>query len=170
MKKKLLRVLYIVFAKRLPVSYHCNFAKKIRCFFAKRIIKRCGENVNIEHGAVFSDLIEIGDNSGIGVNCEINGSVKIGKNVMMGPEVVIYTSNHSFKDINIPMNEQGYSLENPVEIEDDVWIGRRVIILDGVKIGKGSIIGAGSIVTKSIEPYSIVGGNPAKVIKSRCCY
>lgn len=65
------------------------------------------------------------------------------------------------------MNLQGMSKEHPVLIEDDVWIGANVIILPGVKISKGSIIGAGSVVTKNVPEYAIVGGNPARVIKYR---
>ena len=65
------------------------------------------------------------------------------------------------------MWQQGFTEVDPIVIEDDVWIGARVIILKGVTIGKGSIIGAGSVVTKDVEPYSIVGGNPAKLIRKR---
>ena len=65
------------------------------------------------------------------------------------------------------MNQQGFQSEEPVVIGDDVWISDRVIILPGVKIGNGVIIAAGAIVTKDVLPFAIVGGNPAKVIKSR---
>lgn len=85
----------------------------------------------------------------------------------MGPECVIYTQNHKHSNIDIPMIDQGFEEIRPVHIMDDVWIGSRVIILPGVTIGKGCIIAAGSVVTKSIPDYSIVGGVPGKVIKSR---
>ena len=65
------------------------------------------------------------------------------------------------------MIQQGYTEMKPVYIDDDVWIGRRVLIMPGVHIGTGAIIAAGSVVTKNVEPYSIVGGNPAKHIKYR---
>lgn len=65
------------------------------------------------------------------------------------------------------MCQQGLSEPRPVLIEDDVWIGARVIILPGVKVGKGSVIGAGSVVTKDVMPYTVVGGNPARVLKGR---
>jgi maltose O-acetyltransferase len=65
------------------------------------------------------------------------------------------------------MIDQGFKDKEPVIIEDDVWIGARVIILPGVKIGKGSIVGAGAVVTKDVEPYSIVAGVPAKLIRKR---
>jgi len=72
-----------------------------------------------------------------------------------------------FDRIDIPINQQGSTEEKPIEIGNDVWIGTRVIILPGVKIGDHSIIGAGAVVTKSFPPYSIIGGVPAKLIKKR---
>lgn len=165
--KKIWYGLYSLLAKKLPYSRRSNFAKKLRYFFAKRIIKNMGKNVNIEKGAEYNPNVSIGDNSGIGINCELNGTVNIGNNVLMGPEVVFYTSNHEFKDKDTNIISQGYRLEKQIIIEDDVWIGRRVIILPGVKISKGTVVGAGSIVTKSFPEYSIIGGNPAKIIGRR---
>ena len=86
---------------------------------------------------------------------------------MMAPEVLILGGNHRFDRLDIPMMFQGNVEYAPVEIGNDVWIGSRVIILPGLKIGEGSIIGAGSVVTKDVMPYSIVAGNPAKLIKMR---
>lgn len=142
-------------------------SKKIRYILAKGFIDYIGNNVNIEHGAVFGKSVKIGDNSGIGINCVIQGRVEIKKNVMMGPEVYIYTRNHEHSRTDIPMIEQGFEKERQVIIEDDCWIGSRVTILPGVHIGEGAIIGASSVVTKDIPPYTIVGGNPAKILKER---
>lgn len=103
----------------------------------------------------------------MGVGCEIDGPVTIGKYVMMGPETAIYTRNHRHDDLSSPMIFQGYEEYQPVIIEDDVWISRRVIILPGVKIAKGCIIAAGAIVTKNTEPYSVYAGVPAKKIARR---
>lgn len=158
--------MYTVFGKHLPPSYCFRPAKRIRGFWCRRILASMGENVNIEKGAQFSCLCKLGDNSGIGVNCELNGPVFIGDNVMMGPEVVIYTRNHKHQKDELMIN-QGYEESKPVFIENDVWIGRRAIIMPGVRIAKGSIVGAGAVVTKSTEPYSIVGGCPAKIIGYR---
>ncbi len=166
-KEKILVILYSIFAKYLPVSYHCGFAKKIRAFFARKIMDTTGTDINIERGAEFNSQVSIGDYSGIGVNCEMNGPVDIGKRVMMGPEVVVYTRNHAFNRVDIPMQKQGYGEYQKVTIGDDVWIGRRVIILPGVTIGSSSIIGAGAVVAKDIPPYSVAVGNPARVIKNR---
>jgi len=167
--KPVYKLLYKFIGIRLPLSnsrLSLN-SKRIRSFLAKGILKSCGNNVNIEKGAQFSDQVEIGDNSGIGVNCMLSGKVVIGNDVMMGPEVYIYTDNHSFERLDIPMYKQGYSSNEPVIIGNDVWIGSRVTILPGVKIGDGAIIGASAVVTKDVEPYSIVAGNPAKKIGSR---
>ena len=88
---------------------------------------------------------------------------------MMGPEVIVYTSGHKFDRTDITMIEQGSTVPEQVTIGNDVWIGRRVIIMPGVTIGDGCVIGAGAVVTKDIPPYSVAGGVPAKVIKSRLC-
>lgn len=166
-KDKFYYILYGIFAKNLPYSRRGKIFKKARVFFAKKIMKRVGNNVNIETGALFNPQVEIGDNSGVGVNCELVGKVVIGKNVMMGPEVIFYSINHEFRNKNLTIIEQGYQKEEPVVVEDDVWIGRRAIILPGVTIKKGTVIGAGAIVTKTFPEYSIIAGNPAKIIGER---
>lgn len=162
------RSLYF-FASKLPASYSRIKVgqKTLRSLCGKLILSECGKNVNIEKGAVFSSRVTLGDNSGIGIRASISGDTHIGSNVMMGPDCIIYTRNHAFSRTDIPMCEQGFQEEKPVFIANDVWIGGRVIILPGVKIGTGAIIGAGSVVTKDVPDYAIVGGNPAKVLKYR---
>lgn len=163
------KIIYNSLGIRMPNSYSkFNFGSRyIRAFCGKLILDYCGENVNIEKGALFSKHIILGNNSGIGIRAQIENNVTIGNNVMMGPDCMIFTRNHKFSDINKTMCSQGFSQIKKVVIEDDVWIGARVIILPGIKIGKGSILGAGSVITKDVEPYTIVGGNPAKLIKRR---
>lgn len=153
----------------MPISFSkFSFgSRKVRAFCGKLLLDKCGKNVNIEKGALFGKNISLGDSSGIGIRAQIENNVTIGKNVMMGPDCMIFTQNHAFENRNVPMMEQGFSEVKPVFIGDDVWIGARVIILPGVNVGKGSIIGAGSVVTKDIEEYSVVGGNPAKLLKKR---
>lgn len=155
--------------KYLPPSYSRVQIgqKKLRAWCASRIMASTGENINIEKRAVFSRRCTIGSNSGIGINCIVNGECHIGNNVMMGPNCVIYTRNHRIDRLDIPMCEQGETEEVPVIIGDDVWIGSNVIVLPGVRIGNHSVIGAGAVVTKDTPDYSIVAGNPAKVVKMR---
>ena len=162
------RILYL-FAAHLPASYFwVNFGQKqLRAFCGKMILAKCGKKVNIEKGAEFPSSVELGDYSGIGVRAQINGKVIIGKHVMMGPDVCIYVRNHAFDRTDIPMDQQGFANERIVVIEDDVWIGARVIILPGVHIGRGAIIGAGAVVTKDVPDYAVVGGNPARILKMR---
>lgn len=171
-KKLYWRFLYIV-GKRLPVSYHRiwgRIALKIRQIACRHLFEYCGNNVNIEKGASFGGhgfRIRIGDNSGLGVNCVVPDGTIIGRDVMMGPNVYVHTRNHKFDRTDIPMRLQGYSENSPLIIDDDVWIGRNVTIMVGRHISKGTIVAANSVVTKDFPPYSIIGGNPAKLIRSR---
>ena len=112
-------------------------------------------------------MIEIGDYSGIGINAHIPNGTIIGDYVMMGPNVFILDINHNHDRIDIPMALQGSDEKKIVKIEDDVWIGRDVFILPGRIIKKGSIVAARTVVCKDFQEYSIIGGNPSKLIKSR---
>ena len=126
-----------------------------------------GKNVEINHNVtLWGSDISIGNNVQINPNSSIYGNVKIGNNVMIAPNCMIAGGNHNFSDISIPIRYQGDNSKGIV-IEDDVWIGANCVVLDGVNIQKGSIIGAGSIVTKDIPEFSIAVGNPCKVIRKR---
>ena len=167
-KRAIGRFIY-VFAKHLPESFtSINIGQRhIRMLCGKLILAKCGKNVNIEKNARFASTVELGDNSGLGINCRVAGKTVIGNDVMMGPNVSIYPRNHAFDRTDIPMNMQGFSEEKPVTICDDVWIGGSAVILSGVTINSGAIVAAGAVVTKDVPPYAIVGGNPAKIIKFR---
>lgn len=163
--EKIYKLLLGTIGKWLPISYHPGgrIGRYFREFCAKKIVKSIGHGCNIEKGAVLQHSIKIGNNSGIGVNCVIGPGTIIGNGVMMGPDCLIYTHNHKFdKDL---LRYNGDTEINPVNIEDNVWIGARCIILPGVTVGKGSTIGAGAIVTKNVPEYTVVAGNPAKVVK-----
>jgi len=170
-KRLIFWALYSYLMKHLPGSSRpFGFIGKYgRRFSCEKLFSECGENINIERGADFGSgkYITIGDRSGIGVDCILSGEINIGNDVMMGPECVLLSRNHTFKRLDIPMNKQGYEKIKPITICDDVWIGYGVIILGGIDIGEGSIIGAGSVVTKNVTPYTIVGGNPARKIGNR---
>lgn len=127
-----------------------------------------GRGLNVDSKAYIGrgSKIRIGENSSIGYRCYLQGDIIIGKDVMMAPEVVILTRSHGHDRIDIPMGQQG-CFDHPVSIEDDVWIGTRAIILPGVRVGKGSIIGCGAVVTRDVDSFSVMGGVPAKLIKKR---
>lgn len=181
--KKVLRpicyFLYYLIAKHLPEShsiFSLGISGKIRTLLTRGIIDSCGKSVDIEKNAKFSPHIKIGHHSGLGINSLIQAglginsliqeNVEIGNYVMMGPNVSIYTKNHK-TSLEKPMIFQGFEEAKKVIIKDDVWIGSNVIILPGVTIESGTIIGAGSVVTKDVLKNTIVAGNPAKVIKER---
>lgn len=114
----------------------------------------------------------MGKNITIGNMCQINEGVyiqsgNIGNYVLIAPNASILGKFHGYDMVEIPMALQGITRDIPPTIGDDVWIGRNVVVMPGVIIGNGSIIGSNSVVTKNIEPYSIVGGVPAKLIRKR---
>lgn len=138
---------------------------------------KTGRNVNIgpysrlEASGTISDIgkgIEIGDNTGIGGYAFIGGAggVKIGTDVIMGQWVSFHPENHVFADPTIPIRLQGVHRQG-ITIEDDCWIGAKVTFLDGTHVGRGCVIAAGAVVRGTIPPYSIAGGVPARVIRSR---
>lgn len=134
-----------------------------------------GEGTIVMHGAIlhvynFRDLphagIWIGKNSLVGEYTVIRGQggVHIGDRVYTSPFSQVIAVNHVFDDPEKPFVEQGITAEG-ITIEDDVWIGASAIITDGVRIGKGAVIAAGSVVTKDVQPHTVVGGVPAKVLR-----
>lgn len=108
--------------------------------------------------------VHIGHHSLIGIGNVIIGPVTVGNNVIFAQNIVASGLNHMYEDITRPIHEQGVTTA-PITVEDDCWIGANVVLVAGVTVGKHCIIAAGSIVTKSVPPYSIAAGNPAKVIK-----
>jgi len=114
--------------------------------------------------------ITIASNSHIGRNSQLScvqpGHLLIGANVMISPYVMITATAHNFEDEAVPMQLQGLSSKKTV-VEDDVWVGGKSIILPGVTVGRGSIVAAGSVVTKDVPSFAVVGGNPAKIIRYR---
>ena len=106
----------------------------------------------------------IGSNTRVGIGNTIIGPVTISDNVNIGQNVTISGLNHNYEDPNKTISEQGVSTM-PIKIENNVWIGANSVVLPGVQIGNHSVIGAGSIITKDIPPYSVAVGNPARIVK-----
>lgn len=163
--------LYLYAARWLPASTMPGgrLWRALRRMVAGPLLASRGEDVNIEHGAFFGtgDRVHLGSRSSIGINCRIHGPVRIGRDVMIGPDVMIYALGHQTARTDVPMIDQGFVEPSEVTIGDDVWVGARSIILPGVVIADGVIVGAGSVVTKSVPPYTLVAGNPARVVRSR---
>lgn len=127
------------------------------CYFGNGIF-RVSENTEI----IMGNNVLI--NNGFTITSSI--SVIIGNDVMIGEYVSIHDSDHGFARTDIPMTKQRM-VSRPILIGNDVWIGRGAVILKGVSIGDGCIVAANSVVTKDVEPFSIVGGNPAKLLRKR---
>ena len=146
------------------------FEDDVRVFHPDTI--SIGNNVYIGHNAIlkgyYKNEMVIDDHTWIGQGCFLHsaGGVVIGKAVGMGPAVKIITSVHKDEDLSKPLIFCDLEF-GKVVIEDGCDIGVGAIILPGVKIGEGSIVGAGSVVTKDVEPYAIVAGSPAKVLRRR---
>ena len=146
--------------------------------FYKRSMKHCGKGVYLRPTCSdFKGLwnLSIGDGSSIpkgSVFYCTKASLTIGKKVIFGPRPTIITGDHRIDIIGkyiIDVTDAEKLPENdlPVVIEDDVWCGANVTILKGVTIGRGSVVAAGAVVTKSFPPYSIIGGVPARLLKMR---
>ena len=162
MKRKIYKFLFDHIISKTPEKF-----QGLRNFFVRKYINSSGKHINIGQRAKIHKNTSIGENSGVGRRCEIENGVTIGNDVMMGPECLIYTRNHCTNDTSVPMRTQGFTEMKPVTIEDDVWIGARVCILPGVTIGKGSVIGACTVVSKNVPPYSVAVGNPMQIKKNR---
>lgn len=164
--KKIYNILFKVFSK-FPGSSVASVGNVGRIFFLKKIARSVGEGCLIRSEAIINkpENFSIGKNSGIGfraiISCE--DSVVIGDRVLMGPDVIIYTTNHIWSENLGTYYKQGL-LKKMVSIGDDTWLGARCVILPGISIGRGVTVAAGAIVTKDVPDFSIVGGVPAKII------
>lgn len=106
----------------------------------------------------------IGKETTIGMSNVIIGPVTVGNNVIMAQNIVASGLNHNYKDVHLPIQQQGVSMA-PIHIEDDCWIGANVVVTAGVTIGRHSVVAAGSVVTKNVPAFSVAAGNPARVIR-----
>ena len=159
------------FLKIIQTSFF-DINYQLNRFVLKQIGVKIGENLKtfsittIENPAGIS----IGNNVWISKNVALyacNG-IKIGNDVIIAKDVSLISGDHEYLNKTTKINKQGMQTNKaPIIIGDDVWIGEKAIILKSVNIGKGCVVGAGSVVTKDIPPFSIAAGNPAKIIKVR---
>lgn len=161
--------------RQFIIPYRVKFFKKINDYLIesqhhtlKSSLKHCGERVHfyLPFHICFPGSLKIDDDSTIGtyVHMWCLGGISIGKKVMIGSHTAITSITHDYNQEDMRFAP---TIRKPVVIEDDVWIGTHSVILPGVTIGKGAVIGANSVVTKDVEPYSIIYGSPAKIYKHR---
>jgi maltose O-acetyltransferase len=162
---------YYLFISRLPHSRFSRLSNRIRVWYLCRILKIMqpgGEQTYVEHHVFIGGPGRVK----FGKSCQINENTfiqeaDIGSYVMIAPNVAIISSMHNHARLDIPMIFQGTATDRKVVIEDDVWLGRNVVVMPGVTIGRGSIVAAGAVVTGDVPEYTVVGGVPARVIRDR---
>ena len=154
-----------------PLFIHHGKGSKIRRRNIMNVspinIFKLGKHSTVEDFCVIDNgvgNITIGHHTRIGLRSTIIGPVQIGDYVILAQNVVLSGLNHIYTDIEHPICLQGVSVKEII-IEDEAWIAANSVITAGVKIGKHSIVASGSVVTKSVPPYTIVGGNPARILK-----
>ena len=156
---------------RLSNWQRWDIMKRLRGWYYSQLLAQAGKNLKVSGGARINNpaMVSVGDNCYIGAGVQFypwNERIIIGNDVLLAAGVRMITRKHGFADLEIPISEQGYT-NAPITIEDDVWIGFQVVVLPDVTIDKGSIIGAGAVVTKDVAPYSVMGGIPARLIRKR---
>ena len=138
---------------------------------------RLGDRVRLQDGvrlqatSVLSEIgegIEIGDDTYVGPGSFLGagGGIAIGKRCLLGASVDLLAENHRCEDPERPIREQGVSRRG-IAVGDDVWIGNKAVVLDGVRIGEGAVIGAASVVTRDVPSFAVVAGNPARLLRTR---
>ena len=142
-------------------------AKRTRAWIGRKCMTSAGININIERGVCFPQDLKIDSNSALGVNRRIqNSGVSMGNNVLMGPGVMIFTTNHEISRTGIPICMQGNAKPKPVIIEDDIWTGARVMIMPGVVVKRRCAVW-GIVLTKTFPEYLVIVGNPGRVVMCR---
>ncbi|SMP56752.1 acyltransferase [Anoxynatronum buryatiense] len=174
-------LLFSSFYKILPIRFRIKLLEihrntngliglVIRYSLLKSVAQKCGDNVMIQPGVYLlsPDKLQIGNNVSIHPMCYIDstGEIAIGNDVSIAHGTTIMSTTHNYGDRTIPIKDQGINHAR-VTIEDNVWIGAKVVVLSGVKIASGCILGAGTVITKDTNNDFIYGGVPSKQIKGR---
>lgn len=168
-KKKSHLILWLIYKhliSHLPYSPGNRLREKI----LKRILGRMGEgsHVSTQVSIISPENVFLDERVGVAnrVILDGRGGISIGKDSIIGFESIILSCTHKSSSRDIPIRDQGM-YQKKISIGEDVWIGARALIMPGVKIGQGAIIGANAVVSRDVEPYAIMGGVPARLIKYR---
>lgn len=168
---KLKLILYYLIIQKLPHSRLFSGFNTIRLWYTAKILKVISydKNSKFENGIYISDAkyLKIGKFVRINENVFLQGKITIGDYALIAPNVAIYTQAHIHDNVSTPVVKQGSVTQKGVVLKDNVWLGRNVVVLPGITIGEGAIVGANSVVTKDVLPFTIVGGVPAKLIRER---
>ncbi len=145
--------------------------KRLRGRYYSRLLAMAGDELRVGHDVRIyrPEMVSLGSGCYLGDGVQLypwNAPITMGDNVLLAAGVRMITRKHGFAELERPMADQGYT-NAPIVIEDDVWIGFQAVVLPGVTVGRGSIVGAGAIVTRDVAPRSIVGGVPARLIRLR---
>lgn len=169
--KRIYLFLYYALLQHIPMQpmpgYRIGYI--LRYWVVKHILgNRCGTDVVVKDRCYFGNgsRLTVGDRSQLGQNARLNGRITIGSDCLMGPDVVMMATSHGYERTDIPMIQQ-LGWEKAIKIGNNCWIGTRCIILPGVEIGDNCIVGSGAVVTRSFPANSIIGGVPARLLKTR---
>ncbi|XPV76198.1 MAG: acyltransferase [Desulfovibrio sp.] len=154
-------------------TYPLLFFKKSMTWICKKKLKHIGDGAEVRPGVCIAETqnVSIGKNvvlrpgTFIYPDPDPSGEVIIEDDVLIGPGVHFYANNHAFSNPDIPISEQGYDKVASIHVKKGAWLGGNVVVLPGVTIGENSVVGAGSVVTKDVPPYTVYVGSPAKKIK-----
>lgn len=167
-------ILYYLIASKMPkgtAPVVGRMSRRLRAVCCRHMFASCGHHLVVEDGAYVGNgnHVRVGNYVGIGKNFKLlSRELIIEDYLMMAEDVLVLGGGHGYDRIDLPMGKQPTIGSEPLLVAGDVWIGARAIILPGcTRIGHGAVIGAGSVVTKDVPDYAIVGGNPAKIIKMR---
>ena len=161
--------MYLIFLRNTPEDYrpYALFFPWLRRKIVSLYINSAGKMLRVKSGAEISPNTSVGNYSELGTRCLIQANVVIGDYVIMGPDVKIYSRNHRFDQLDIPIQKQGKN-KFRTTIGNDVWLASNSFILPGVTLPDGVVVTAGSIVgIKAYKPYAIISGNPARIIGYR---
>ena len=157
--------------KRVKYNKQLYIGKEVKIKNPQEVV--LGKSVSIiSYVDIFASKFEVGDNCDIGTRNRFDGKIKIGNNVLIGPDNYISSIDHNYENVDVPVIFSGADFSNKngnngvISIGDDTWIGTHCAIIGDVKIGKHCVIGANTVITKNVPDYSVVIGNPSKIIKA----